>query len=118
MKATSAQSVPPAGVPERYRATREGRAFRMHLAVPSLFFAGTIAFLIGAAMGAASFPRSLAENAGGTVQTGSGIAYIVGSCLWLLGSFVAIGAAHAEAAALVVGGRVPGIARIAILSAW
>jgi hypothetical protein len=118
MKATTAQSVPPAGVPERYRATREGRAFRMHLAVPSLFFLGTIAWLIGAAMGTAAFPRSLDENAGRGVQTGSGVAYIVASCLWLLGSMVAIGAAHAEAAALVVGGRVPGIARVAILSAW
>lgn len=53
---TGAAATAPGGA---YRPTREGRAFRLAFISPLLYFFGSIAWLIGAALACGAFPRSL-----------------------------------------------------------
>ena len=102
-----------------YHPTRAGRAFRLAFVSPVLYFLGAIGWLIGAALSCGAYPRDLGlviSNNG--VQNASGILYIIASVCWIFGALVSIVAAHGEAVALHVGGKIPGIARIAILAAW
>ena len=115
---TSGATAPVAPRPAALRPSREGRAWRLAFAAPSCYLLGSALWLIGAGLACGAYTRALALNAGGGVQTASGVLYILACVTWGFGALVSILAAQAEAVALRVGGRAPGIARLVVLCAW